>query len=57
MNKRCLGANLDFYLLDILGDSLELGQMDIVGLQMLSDPDMIADSFTEDSLRKDLNLH
>lgn len=41
----------------MLGDSFELGQMDMVGLQMLSDPDIITDSFTEDSLRRDLNLN
>ncbi|XP_063701531.1 CREB-regulated transcription coactivator 2 isoform X2 [Culicoides brevitarsis] len=42
---------------DMLGDSFELGQMDMVGLQMLSDPDIITDSFTEDTLRRDLNLN
>lgn len=41
----------------MLGDSFELGQMDMVGLQMLSDPDIITDPISEDSLRRDLNLN
>lgn len=42
---------------DMLGESFELGQMGMVDLQMLSDPDIITDPFTEDSLRRDLNLN
>lgn len=47
---------------DFLGDALrpidlELGTMDFVGYQMLTDPNstMIADPTIEDSFRRDLN--